>query len=59
MLIVGYNSPEYLPPEHDRADLHHAVVQILDHPGLLFEICRLPRPRLNRILSCTLDSAKQ
>ena len=47
MLIVGCNSPEYLPPEHDRADLHHAVVQILDHPGLLFEICRLPRPRLN------------
>ena len=48
MLFSGTN----FPPEHDRAYLQHAVVQILDNLGLLFEICRLPRPRLT-ILSCT------
>ena len=44
--IVGTNSPQHLPPEHDRADLQHALVQILDHLGILSEICGLPRPRL-------------
>ena len=53
MLISGTNPP----PEHDRANLQHAVVQILDNLGLLFEICRLPRPRLNQYSA--VHSAKQ
>ena len=53
MLISGTNPP----PEHDRANLQHAVVQILDYLGLLFEIRRLPRPRLNQYSA--VHSAKQ
>ena len=55
MLILGTNPP----PEHDRAYLQHAVVQILDNLGLLFEICRLPRPRLNQYTQLAVNSAKQ
>ena len=39
MIIVGTNSPQYLPPEHDSADLQYALVQILGYPGILLEIC--------------------
>ena len=46
MFILGSNSPQYLPPDHARGDLQDALVQILDHPGLLSQICGLSRPRL-------------